>query len=56
MLPRDGECVERREGSSVSPHVRSEFRAYSPVNFAVGPSVGSMPVKNSKLPVCTASA
>jgi hypothetical protein len=55
MLPRDSEDIERREVSRFARRFHIELRADAPINFAPWPSVGSIPLRKSRLPVCTAS-
>jgi len=56
MLTRDSEAVERRKPRRRHARFRVQLRATRPMNLASRPSVGSIPVRNSKFPVCTASA
>jgi hypothetical protein len=55
MLSRDSKDVEHREVSRFAPRFHIEFRSDAPMNFAQRPSVGSIPLRKSRLPVSTAS-
>src|SRR5947209_11624602 len=55
MLPRDSEDIERREVSRLAPASTSSSVPTRPIIFAAWPSVGSIPLRKSSLPVCTAS-
>lgn len=56
MLSRDREAIEGGEARRLAPGIRIELCAHASGNFAARPSVGSIPLRNSRLPVCTASA
>jgi hypothetical protein len=50
MLPRDSEDVERREASSLAACFHIEFCADAPNEFGRTASVGSIPLRKSRLP------
>ena len=56
MLTRDSEAVERRKPRRRMPRFRVQLRADAPNEFGLATFRGSIPVRNSKFPVCTASA
>ncbi len=55
--PGDDEAARlgRRLGRGLRPASTSSSAPTCPMNFAARPSVGSIPVRKSRLPVCTAS-
>jgi hypothetical protein len=55
VFSRDREDIERREMSRVAPGIHIELRADAPNEFRDATSVGSIPVRKSRLPVCAAS-
>ena len=55
MLPRDTEDVERGKFGRLASSVYVEFRADPPNEFRDPALLGSIPLRKSKLPDCTAS-
>lgn len=55
ILTGDSEAVEGRETSRRTPVSTSSSAPTRPMNFASRPSVGSIPLRKSRLPVCAAS-
>ena len=52
----DGEGIYRREASGAAHLFRIQFRTEPPDEFSAAALCRSMPVKKSRLPVCTVSA